>query len=1266
MPITTTIEGRPVAQFPDDTSPDVIQRVMKGIASQIRGKGQDTITGQPTKPPSPPLLQGTQRNPNDPVGMMGGMIVPRDNTPSKPFRPVRNALAAGAEGVNLGMAGAAGGLNTMYNYLNEKLKVGAHPDFFKKAVEEYSKNAKYWENVAQKGGISKALHFMGKAIGEAPAGIADFVAGVGPAAVKGAARAKERRENEIIGAGKGAAERFLMGKVLHATSQLNTLPRVGASAGVFGTQTAAQGGTPEQIGEAVITGAMYGLPGKGGVGIKELGKNAAELNKEIGERGSTSKKPDVDPITTQDTATQMKKQYTDDKQETPLWLDKGFLPAVKVDGKVHLTGTGHKSMTDIPGIPEAKELEMGWVNVKTGIFSDRKGTEWEENGGNKALVPAVRQGKTVVKGGIGDTHPDVMKANSIGPEAEHERGFVGPDGKFMTRARAKQWMKKNRPELYEEWAAMVEEGGEGKNKELHSQDLNKAQGLPAEKKKDDTTLGMGLGGAQEYFYSKKRNNQRKEAEDREKRIESLEKDLKKSASIYSRIEFIREEENGEVKFKPYIDGKRMNSIEEAEGRANELIDRDKHVISSREELTKLYKERQGKGPLYPPLSKEIEGEDIYHGTYKDIIDFHESPFGTHFGTRDQASSRIEDKGDSKLPFGTTQIIQGKKPKGNYLDVGYEGDSGRWDKSQFITGELTKISKYENPKFSIQEVDRLKEELSGIKENSDRLTHIKQWLQGKNYDGIQYINIFENGRSEDYSYIVFDPSKVPIVDRLGFQKVKKGTGVFGINNDFDFRSSIPDKETGGVRLYMGVDPTMAGKILKGLDRWLSPTKEHLKKQGEGKMPAEEWIKRVEAWGSKNPHIKDENTWNELTAWLDSKKGEKGGVKKDDIMEMLELSKGKWAVREQTHGIDNDRMRRRIQELEQKSNLTPEGKQELINRRNGWPYSTVDPWSDSNIPGGISGTEKVWTLTVPNQSKYSKTAHDDLFNKMVDKYGSNYVDSMTDKERQEFNSVVDDPNFYWSPHFPNKPNVVIHFRAQEIKDGAGEKGLLIETIQSDWHQEGSGGKAPFEKSWAEVGLKHALDIAAQDPSIKWVGWSSGKVQNERWGKTNPELEDIQDHPRYNQYVEEYYRDIEKETGAVLSEDDKENIEEEVMAEVTTRIEQELENGFLTTLYDKRLPKFAKKYVEKLGGKYKDDTLIPKYGDVEYPEDDGYPIHRIDLTTPLRAHINTKGQEFYQMGGPVAGAAVKTAMDGGDDKKKKKRNPAKEAFEERKGRL
>ena len=127
-------------------------------------------------------------------------------------------------------------------------------------------------------------------------------------------------------------------------------------------------------------------------------------------------------------------------------------------------------------------------------------------------VPAVKYEGKWVAGNRGDTHPDVMKRNNIGPDADHTRGFeVVENGKqrFLSRAQAKQWMKKNNPGLYEDWVKTVEEGGEGKRKELHSEDLNMAQGLPkrvdegANKEYNDdnggTTLGSGLGGAQDVI-----------------------------------------------------------------------------------------------------------------------------------------------------------------------------------------------------------------------------------------------------------------------------------------------------------------------------------------------------------------------------------------------------------------------------------------------------------------------------------------------------------------------------------------------------------------------------------------------------------------------------------------------------------------------------------------------------------------------------------------------------------------------------------------------
>ena len=130
---------------------------------------------------------------------------------------------------------------------------------------------------------------------------------------------------------------------------------------------------------------------------------------------------------------------------------------------------------------------------------------------------------------------------------------------------------------------------------------------------------------------------------------------------------------------------------------------------------------------------------------------------------------------------------------------------------------------------------------------------------------------------------------------------------------------------------------------------------------------------------------------------------------------------------------------------------------------------------------------------------------------------------------------------------------------------------------------------------------------------------------------------------------------------------------------------ESDFLEILYDKRLPKFAKKYSEKLGGKYKmdvakdassegkgmwshvkpveiepgkwkvweghDKTFDSRREALSYldklagysPASD-YPIHRIDLTPAMRKSINTKGQSFYKVPLAIGGAAMGANLLGG----------------------
>lgn len=104
-------------------------------------------------------------------------------------------------------------------------------------------------------------------------------------------------------------------------------------------------------------------------------------------------------------------------------------------------------------------------------------------------------------------------------------------------------------------------------------------------------------------------------------------------------------------------------------------------------------------------------------------------------------------------------------------------------------------------------------------------------------------------------------------------------------------------------------------------------------------------------------------------------------------------------------------------------------------------------------------------------------------------------------------------YSAPHFEGTPNILAHIRVQDFKTPEGKKVLLVDEIQSDWHQEGRDLRnkeikrimerdgvdkktataqvpddfgytqpegvpdAPFKKNWHELAMKRVLDYAAE---------------------------------------------------------------------------------------------------------------------------------------------------------------------------------------------
>ena len=203
----------------------------------------------------------------------------------------------------------------------------------------------------------------------------------------------------------------------------------------------------------------------------------------------------------------------------------------------------------------------------------------------------------------------------------------------------------------------------------------------------------------------------------------------------------------------------------------------------------------------------------------------------------------------------------------------------------------------------------------------------------------------------------------------------------------------------------------------------------------------------------------------------------------------------------------------------------------------------------LPGGENYREILLTLPVDARATYNKIAKEEFSNAYADLTPSQQtqVQGMArGRAQQNYEGV------YTSSHF-NEPNILAHMRVNDRIDADGKKMLLIEEVQSDWHQAGreygykskSGeyGKkitdeeyqrasslqnrqrdglltpqeaaefsdimsrhqasiegsrvpdAPFKGTWHQLALKRALKYAA-DNGYDRVGLTTGSQQAERY--------------------------------------------------------------------------------------------------------------------------------------------------------------------------
>jgi len=226
-----------------------------------------------------------------------------------------------------------------------------------------------------------------------------------------------------------------------------------------------------------------------------------------------------------------------------------------------------------------------------------------------------------------------------------------------------------------------------------------------------------------------------------------------------------------------------------------------------------------------------------------------------------------------------------------------------------------------------------------------------------------------------------------------------------------------------------------------------------------------------------------------------------------------------------------------------------------------YGKPTQYSNYQLAGGENYREIL--LKMPNQwdkPRAAQIANEErikaLRQEMYGTSGTNEIRSEISRLQNENTALqkqISEAPIYKSSHF-DQPNILAHIRVNDRVDADGKKMLLVEEIQSDWHQAGrekgyetpelknalkeyeslviknangqkltpnemarvqelrpmvsgkSGGvpDAPFKDTWYQLSLKRILKYAA-DNGYERVGLTTGKQQADRYQLSN-EVDEI----------------------------------------------------------------------------------------------------------------------------------------------------------------
>ncbi len=253
--------------------------------------------------------------------------MPLDSTPSMTAQDITRPFEAqtyeAAKGLNLGMESFTRRITDIGQSVGEKFGVPERSKLFNSIANTYKENAAYWEKRAKEVGPNVIDEIVGAAAGGAVPGVAEFALNVPYAAASGAAEAHKKGESEALGAIKEGSKRLLLGQIFEAAGILKQPYAAVASSGAFAAQTAAEGGSTEDIAKSAGVGLLYGAASPGG----EVGP--VEIRDSFGHNAKAKVAGDLNQEAFQQAAGELKK--------------KGPTPAVSIKKEVIQNGSTEKA-----------------------------------------------------------------------------------------------------------------------------------------------------------------------------------------------------------------------------------------------------------------------------------------------------------------------------------------------------------------------------------------------------------------------------------------------------------------------------------------------------------------------------------------------------------------------------------------------------------------------------------------------------------------------------------------------------------------------------------------------------------------------------------------------------------------------------------------------------------------------------------------------------------------------------------------------------------